>query len=129
MVQHLPGERVGEEWKKLLLKAERPSVGLRAGMETGIYAALHPELALLPDTPQDPEWHPEGTHTWMVVDAAADLLRRERLDSSEAWVLMLAALCHDLGEPASTKIEADGRITSRKHEEAGKNPRALSSLA
>jgi len=36
--------------------------------------------------------------------------------------VMLGALCHDLGKPATTQTRADGRITSPGHAEAGLAP-------
>jgi tRNA nucleotidyltransferase (CCA-adding enzyme) len=81
-----------------------------------------PELPPLADTPQDPEWHPEGdvwTHTLQVVDEAAALVTD--LDRPRALAVMLGALCHDLGKPATTRLE-EGRIRSRGHEEAGIPP-------
>lgn len=40
----LPKERVWGEWEKWLLKSKRPSVGLVAGRETGVFARLFPYL-------------------------------------------------------------------------------------
>ncbi len=123
----LPRERIGAEWRKLLLLAERPSVGLELGMELGAYDVLHPELPPLARTEQEPEWHPEGNvwiHTLMAVDMAAKILRREELWGDDAYALMLGVLCHDFGKPATTAVE-DGRIRSRGHEEAGREPTRL----
>lgn len=123
-LKELPRERVGGEWRKLLLRAERPSIGLELGMELGVFHQLHPELPPLAQTPQEPEWHPEGdvwVHTMMCVDVAARVVRRERLYEDDAWTVVLAALCHDFGKPSTTCFE-DGRIRSRGHEEAGRAP-------
>ncbi|KKW29995.1 MAG: hypothetical protein UY72_C0027G0011, partial [Candidatus Uhrbacteria bacterium GW2011_GWD2_52_7] len=129
----LPGERIGAEWRKMLLLAQRPSIGLELGLELGVFNQLHPDLPPLAVTPQEPEWHPEGNvwiHTLMSVDVAARLIRKERLEGDDAFVIMLAALCHDLGKATTTALE-DGRIRSRGHEEAGREPteRFLRSLA
>jgi tRNA nucleotidyltransferase (CCA-adding enzyme) len=131
-LKELPGERLGSEWAKLLLKAESPSIGLRQGMELGIFRELHPEFADLPNTPQDKKWHPEGDawiHTLQTVDAAASIIRREGFsldtesrDSNKALGIMLAALCHDLGKTTTTKIESGGKITSYGHEATGVAP-------
>lgn len=117
----LPSARVGEEWRKLLLLAERPSVGLELGLAVGAWHVLHPALVDLIGCPQDAEWHPEGevwTHNNMVVDAAAAIVRREGLTGNDALVIMLAALCHDLGKPSTTEF-VDGRWRSRGHDKAG----------
>ncbi len=73
---------------------------------------------------QEPEWHPEGdvwVHTLQVIDQARtrvdDLPRPERL------AVMLGAVCHDFGKPATTAF-LDGRIRSIDHEEQGVAPAA-----
>ena len=121
-VAELPAERVFGEIQKLLLKARRPSLGLRLLREWDLLRAVAPELIPLIDTPQDPEWHPEGDvwiHTLMAVDQAVPLL--EGLDEPRAHAVMLGTLCHDLGKPATTS-RLDGRLRSYGHEEAGLAP-------
>jgi tRNA nucleotidyltransferase (CCA-adding enzyme) len=118
----LPAERVFGEIEKLLLRARRPSMGLELMREWGMLPVVAPELVPLPQTPQEPDWHPEGdvwVHTLQAVDVAAGLL--EGLDRPRALTLMLATLCHDLGKPATTRFE-DGRLRSKGHDEAGLPP-------
>jgi tRNA nucleotidyltransferase (CCA-adding enzyme) len=117
----LPPERVWGEIEKLL-SAERPSVGLALALDLGVVERLFPELHALVGCPQEPEWHPEGdvwVHTLQVVDQARtrvdDLSRPERL------AIMLSAICHDFGKPATTAF-VDGRIRSIDHEEQGVAP-------
>jgi tRNA nucleotidyltransferase (CCA-adding enzyme) len=57
----------------------------------------------------------------MVVDEAARLCRDDALDDDERFVVVLAALCHDLGKPPTTEF-VDGRIRSRDHESQGEAP-------
>jgi len=121
-LRELPAERVFGEIEKLLLKSRRPALGLALLREWGMLPAVAPELIPLATTPQDPEWHPEGDvwiHTLLVIDEAAKLIAD--LDLPRALAVMLGALCHDLGKPATTRFE-DGRIRSRGHEEAGVSP-------
>jgi tRNA nucleotidyltransferase (CCA-adding enzyme) len=118
----LPSERVWGEIEKLLLGAARPSRGLQFALEVGVIARLFPELQALDGCPQEPEWHPEGdvwVHTLMVVDQART--RIDDLDRPGQVAVMLGALCHDLGKPATTAV-IDGRIRSLGHEEAGVAP-------
>jgi tRNA nucleotidyltransferase (CCA-adding enzyme) len=120
----LPAERVFGEIEKLLLKARRPSRGLALLKAWGMLPVIAPELLPLEETPQDPGWHPEGdvwAHTLQVVDEAAALLGGLAGDRPRQLVVMLGALCHDLGKPKTTRFE-DGRIRSRGHEEAGLPP-------
>ena len=118
----LPPERIWGEVEKLLFQAERPSIGLALALELGVVDRLWPELHALVGCPQEPEWHPEGdvwVHTLMVVDQAR--ARLDDLPRGPAAAMMLGALCHDLGKPATTAV-SDGRIRSLGHEEAGVAP-------
>jgi tRNA nucleotidyltransferase (CCA-adding enzyme) len=117
----LPAERIWGEIEKLLF-APRPSVGFALAMDLGVVAALFPELQALAGCPQEPEWHPEGdvwVHTLQVIDRARtridDLPRPHRL------AVMLGAVAHDLGKPATTAF-SDGRIRSIDHEDRGVAP-------
>jgi tRNA nucleotidyltransferase (CCA-adding enzyme) len=118
----LPSERIWGEFEKLLLKADRPSIGFALAREMGVTERLLPEMHALIDVPQEPEWHPEGdcwVHTLMVIDEAR--ARNADLDHAQFAAIMLGAMCHDLGKPPTTAI-IDGRIRSLGHEEAGVEP-------
>ena len=114
-LEELPKERVFEEWKKLLLKASRPSVGFELMREWGITRRYFPELHALIDVPQDPKWHPEGdvwVHTMLSLDSMSRELRVEdgrwRMESDkERLKLLFAVLCHDFGKPLTTTIELE----------------------
>ena len=118
----LPAERIWGEIEKLLLKAPRPSLGFTLALDLGVIDHVLPQMRPLVGCEQDPEWHPEGdvwTHTLMVIDEArranGDLLRPQQI------TVMLGAVCHDLGKPATTAF-VDGRIRSLDHEQAGIGP-------
>ena len=147
----LSGERIFDELRKLLLRAAKPSIGFKVLEDTG-QLRFFPEIDALRGVPQDPEWHPEGdvwVHTLMVLDAAATLrggvgTRESDPDrmvppattafsaqsdttekACEDLPLMLGALCHDLGKPATTE-RIDGRNRSHRHDVEGVAPtRAL----
>jgi tRNA nucleotidyltransferase (CCA-adding enzyme) len=117
----LPRERLREEWFKWAARSVRPSAGLRFLAECG-WLTHYPELAALPGTPQDSQWHPEGdvwTHTLFALDALVrDPAWRDADESSRiAWTL--AVLLHDTGKPARTGYQPRGagvRIVSPGHE-------------
>ena len=118
----LPAERIWGEIEKLLVRAKRPSLGLTLAKDLGVIEKLFPELDALIDCPQEPEWHPEGdvwTHNLLVVDEART--RIESLDYPKQVAVMLGAVCHDFGKPATTEI-IKGRIRSLNHEEMGVPP-------
>lgn len=120
-MKELPGERIGEEWNKLLLKGKTPSKGIEFLRDVGVLPILFPEIHALIDVRQEYEWHPEGdvfVHTNMAVDAAAE---QRTGDLAHDMTLMYATLCHDFGKSWTTKFE-EGRWRARGHEEAGVEP-------
>jgi tRNA nucleotidyltransferase (CCA-adding enzyme) len=117
----LPAERIWGEIEKLL-SAPRPSVGFTLALDLGVVQKLFPELQALIGCPQEPEWHPEGdvwVHTLQVIDQARG--RIDDLERPQQLSVMLGAVCHDLGKPATTAF-LDGRIRSIDHEEQGVAP-------
>jgi tRNA nucleotidyltransferase (CCA-adding enzyme) len=118
----LPAERIWGELEKLLLRAQRPSIGLGWLHALGVLEKLFPEIHALIDVPQDPEWHPEGdvfVHTRLTVDQARQTI--DDLPYPRQVTVMLAALAHDFGKPPTTEF-LEGRWRSRGHEAAGVPP-------
>jgi tRNA nucleotidyltransferase (CCA-adding enzyme) len=114
----LARERIFGEWQKLIVQGITPSRGLAFLRDTG-WLAHFPELAALVGCPQDPEWHPEGD-VWIHTLHCMDAFAREKLgDAREDLVVGLAVLCHDLGKPATTEVDARGRVISHRHEPEG----------
>jgi len=114
----LPRERLWEEWKKLILKGEVISDGLRF-LKACDWLQYFPELAALVGCDQDPKWHPEGdvwNHTLHCLDAYA---ARRLGDAWEDLIVGLAVLCHDLGKPATSYTDENGRIRSPRHDIEG----------
>ncbi len=119
-LSELSADRHRTEWRKLFIKAKRPSLGLHLAKEIGAFDGL-PIVQAMEETEQEPEWHPEGNvwiHTRMVCDVAAMLCDRDDLSETERLVVMLGAFCHDLGKPETTQV-LDGRVRSLKHSHAG----------
>lgn len=103
---------------RCLMQAKRPSDELNAlakqeGFQNYPYALLLEQKK----TEQSPKHHPEGNvwnHTLLVVDEAA----KRKQFSRNPRVLMWAALLHDIGKPATTKLRK-GRITAYDHDKKG----------
>lgn len=113
----LSKERVEEELKKALLKADKPSIFFEAMREMEQLDHWFTELKELIGLEQDPVFHPEGdvwTHTMEVIDRAAGY--RDKV--SEPFRFMLLALTHDLGKIVTTE-EKNGRIHAYEHETKG----------
>jgi tRNA nucleotidyltransferase (CCA-adding enzyme) len=118
----LPPERVWGEIEKLLLQAQRPSLGFKWLLKLTALENLFPEIASLIDVPQDPQWHPEGdvfVHTLLTIDRAREFI--EGLSYARQVTVMVGAVAHDFGKPATTEF-LEGRWRSRGHEEAGVAP-------
>lgn len=121
-ITELPMERIYGEFKKLLLKSRRPSIGLEWMRKLDLLDHF-PELKALIGVEQDPEWHPEGdvwVHNNMVIDEAA-ALRTPDYDEGDNLALMFGALCHDFGKPLTTHF-SEGRWRSPGHDVAGEAP-------
>lgn len=121
-VTDLPKERIWGEIEKLLLLAQRPSIGLKWLYDLGVVDQIFPEMKALVGVPQEPAWHPEGdvdVHTLMVVDEARMLI--DDLSYEKQVTVMLGALAHDFGKPPTTQF-FEGRWRSHSHDEAGVEP-------
>lgn len=117
----LAAERIWGEIEKLLF-APRPSIGFALALDVGVVEKLFPELLALVGCQQEPEWHPEGdvwVHTLQVIDQARTQI--DELPRPKQLVVMLGAVTHDFGKPATTAF-IDGRIRSIDHEERGVAP-------
>jgi tRNA nucleotidyltransferase (CCA-adding enzyme) len=123
LLEELPKERIYMEWKKLLLKAKKPSLGFELMRELGILQYF-PELQNIVGVPQDPTWHPEGDvwiHTMLALDCMVEEL--EGRGEKEKLKLMFAILCHDFGKSSTTAFDEEkGRLRAIGHEEAGVEP-------
>ena len=118
---HLSAERVWEEWHKWAVKGRYPSKGLKVLEQTG-WAANFPILQAMIETPQDPDWHPEGdvfVHTCHVCDVAVDIAARERFDPKQRTALLFGALCHDFGKTTTTAKNERGRWIAYQHSDEG----------
>ncbi|MFI5400913.1 MAG: CCA tRNA nucleotidyltransferase [SAR324 cluster bacterium] len=114
----LARERLWEEFRKLLLRAERPSVGLAYAPKLGVLT-LFPELALLESLPADEGGGTPWLRTLAVVDRAAALQGRDGAAAHARLTLLLAALSHELGrtQPGMSAAPYDAALA-----EAGAAP-------
>ncbi len=117
-------ERVADEFMKWAVKSSRPG-RIAEYLKASGWEVHFPEIGRLAGVPQDPGWHPEGdvgTHTMLVVDAAARIAAREKLEGDDRAVLIFAALSHDFAKATTTMLrEREGKMrwTSWGHEADG----------
>lgn len=100
----IPHERIWGEFEKLLMLAERPSIGLNVALELRVLDKLFPELRALVGGQSGHTAEDAFEHTKRSLDDAArvcaDLTKAKRL------TVMLATLCHDLSTDSQTRLEA-----------------------
>jgi tRNA nucleotidyltransferase (CCA-adding enzyme) len=113
-------DRLWTEFEKWSNKSVNPKAGLDFLSMCG-WIELFPELRNILGCPQDLEWHNEGcvySHTGWVCNAMNDICKRENISGKRKTILMMAALCHDLGK-AETTIYRKGRISAPNHDFVG----------
>ena len=105
--------------------APEPKGILASIRETGFslekLTETYPELDMLKNVPQNPQYHSEGDvycHTRLVCRKVTELEEWQELTEKEQELLFLAAAFHDVGKPGCTRLE-DGRWTSPRHTIAG----------
>ena len=122
-IENLSKERIFEEWKKLLLKGKKISLGLDF-LKQADWLGYFPELEALSGCQQYKKWHPEGdvfVHTALCLDAFVEE-RHLCNDEKENLIVGLGVLCHDFGKPVTSQLQPDGRITAHKHDAMGVEP-------
>lgn len=102
----LPRERIWGEVEKLLTLTDRPSIGLDAALQLGVFDKLFPEFqALISRQEGEDATEYAFSHTRLALDEAAKLARD--LPKPKRIAVMLAALCHNLVTPATSLLGAD----------------------
>ena len=108
-------ERIADELRKLLLTKD-PVPGIRLLVDTGIAQLVLPEVPALRLEIDEHAHHKDVyEHSLTVLQQAIELERSPEPD----LVLRIAALLHDIGKPATRKIEAGGIVTFHHHDVVG----------
>lgn len=110
-------ERIADELSKLLL-TDDPVPGIRLLVDTGIADLVLPEVPAL-RLERDEHAHHKDVyeHSLTVLSQAIDLERSR--GHTPNLVLRLAALLHDIGKPATRRIETGGVVTFHHHDVVG----------
>ncbi len=112
-------ERVRDELVKLLVTAQ-PRRGLTLLVDTGIADIVLPELPALRLEVDEHAHHKDVyEHTLTVLEQAIDLERARHPGAPADIVLRLAALLHDIGKPATKKVETGGAVSFHHHDVVG----------
>jgi poly(A) polymerase len=112
-------ERVNEELSKLL-RTDSPRPGLRILVDSGLADRMLPELPGLRLTMDEHHHHKDVyEHSLTVLDQAIDLEKERHPGAAPDLVLRLAALLHDIGKPATRRLEGGGTVTFHHHDAVG----------
>jgi len=110
-------ERVQAEFVKLMLGAY-PRKGLTALVDSGLAEVVLPELPALRLQADEHHHHKDVyEHTLTVVEQAIDYEKDYGLEND--FVLRFAALLHDIGKPATKRLEPGGAVSFYHHDVVG----------
>jgi poly(A) polymerase len=110
-------ERIQVELQKLMLGAN-PRMGLEALVDSGLAEIVLPELPALKLETDEHHHHKDVyQHTLTVVEQAIDYEKEYNLEPD--FVLRFAALLHDIGKPATRKLEPGGAVSFYHHDVVG----------
>ena len=122
-LEAIPKDQLWHQFSKAM-RNPHPSMFLRTLKQTW-WIQLFPWLNNLIGCEQHPEHHPEGDvfeHTCHVMDEAAQIARREHFNAEDTELLVLSAMCHDLGKPRTTvmrEVRGEWKWTAYNHENVG----------
>ncbi|MDQ0577346.1 CCA tRNA nucleotidyltransferase [Agromyces albus] len=118
-IERISAERVRDELSKLLLTGS-PRGGIRLLVESGLAERVLPELPALSLEIDEHHHHKDVyEHSLTVLDQAIDYeISRGNLDSPDL-IVRLAALLHDIGKPATRRLEPGGVVSFHHHDVVG----------
>ncbi len=118
-IQRISLERVNEELSKLLSTPD-PAEGIRILVTSGITDYVLPELSALRLEVDEHHHHKDVYEHSLTVLSQAIALEGERFPHvAPDLTLRLAALLHDIGKPATRKLEAGGAVSFHHHDVVG----------
>jgi poly(A) polymerase len=116
-IEIISAERIHDEFVKLM-KGKNPRLGLEVLVDSGLAALVLPELPALKLEVDEHHHHKDVfEHTLTVVDQAIDYEKDYGLEAD--FVLRFAALMHDIGKPATRKLEPGGGVSFYHHDLVG----------
>jgi len=112
-------ERIQGELTRLLA-TDDPLRGIRLLVETGLMAEFLPEIPALQLEVDEHHHHKDVyEHSLTVLRQAIDLEKSRHPDAAPDVPLRIAALLHDIGKPATRRLEPGGGVTFYHHDIKG----------
>jgi poly(A) polymerase len=118
-IEIVSAERVRDELVKLLTSAD-PRAGIELLVETGLAEHVLPEVPALRLEMDEHHHHKDVyQHSLTVLEQAIDYERTRHPGDEPDVVLRLAALLHDVGKPATRRLEPGGAVSFYHHDVVG----------
>src|SRR3712207_1200053 len=115
----ISAERIRDELSKLLC-TDRPRAGIQLLVDTVLAELVLPEVPALRLEIDEHAHHKDVyEHSLTVLDQAIDLERSRHPGAEPDLVLRIAALLHDIGKPATRRIEQGGAVSFHHHDLVG----------
>ncbi|MET0296869.1 MAG: CCA tRNA nucleotidyltransferase [Microbacterium sp.] len=112
-------ERIQGELVRLL-RSDDPARGIRLLVDTGLMDEFLPEIPALRLEVDEHHHHKDVyEHSLTVLQQAIELERSRHPDAAPDVTLRLAALLHDIGKPATRRLEPGGGVTFHHHDVKG----------
>lgn len=116
-IEIISAERVHDEFVKLIC-GKNPRKGIEVLVDSGLAEIVLPEIPALKLEVDEHHHHKDVfEHTLTVLDQAIDYERDYKLQAD--FVLRFAALMHDVGKPATRKLEPGGGVSFYHHDIVG----------
>ncbi len=118
-IEIVSAERIRDELVKLLT-SDNPRAGLELLVESGLAERILPELPALRLEIDEHHHHKDVyRHTLTVLDQAIGYEKERHPGEEPDLVLRLAALLHDIGKPATRRLEPGGVVSFHHHDVVG----------
>ncbi|WP_350348368.1 CCA tRNA nucleotidyltransferase [Agromyces sp. G08B096] len=118
-IDRISAERVRDELSKLLL-TDAPVPGIRLLVDSGLADRVLPEVPALRLERDEHHRHKDVyEHSLTVLDQAIGYEKSRGVLESPDLVMRLAALLHDIGKPATRRLEPGGAVSFHHHDVVG----------
>jgi len=118
-ISKISAERVNDELCKLLM-TDSPRAGIQLLCRTGVADIVLPEIPALKLEVDEHHHHKDVfEHSLTVLDQAIELEKSRHPDAEPDLTLRIAALLHDIGKPATRKLEPGGVVSFYHHDLVG----------
>ena len=103
-----------------LMQTDDPVRGIRLLVETGLMAEFLPEVPALRLEVDEHHHHKDVyEHSLTVLRQAISLEKSRHPDAAPDVALRIASLLHDIGKPATRRLESGGAVTFHHHDVKG----------